>query len=135
MRRGQRGVVEAEARHHPWPEVLDEDVGACRPAAGTRRAPRRLLQIEHHARLAAVDGVEGGLSPPAPPAIARVESPRGGSTLMTRAPMSASNIAQYGPAITWVDIETTMPSSNVVWDIDGPVGTLTLRAARGDGTP
>ena len=45
---------------------------------------------------------------------------------MTRAPMSASNIAQYGPAITWVASTTTMPSSNVAWDIDGPVGTLTL---------
>ena len=40
--------------------------------------------------------------------------------------MSASNIAQYGPAITWVASTTTMPSSNVAWDIDGPVGTLTL---------
>ena len=58
--------------------------------------------------------------------MARVESPAGGSTLITWAPMSASNIAQYGPAITWVASTTTMPSSNVAWDIDGPVGTLTL---------
>jgi hypothetical protein len=34
------------------------------------------------------------LSPPRAPAIDRVESPSGGSTLMTRAPMSDSNIAQ-----------------------------------------
>jgi enoyl-CoA hydratase/carnithine racemase len=56
----------------------------------------------------------------------RVESPAGGSTLMTRAPMSASNIAQYGPAMTWVASRTVMPSSNVAWDIKGPVGIITL---------
>ena len=33
---------------------------------------------------------------------------------------------QYGPAITWVTSSTTMPSSNVVWAIDGPVGTFTF---------
>ena len=38
--------------------------------------------------------LKAALSVPVPPAIARVESPCGGSTLMTRAPMSASNIAQ-----------------------------------------
>jgi enoyl-CoA hydratase/carnithine racemase len=40
--------------------------------------------------------------------------------------MSASNIAQYGPAITWVASRTTMPSSNVGWDINGSVGTVTV---------
>ena len=70
--------------------------------------------------------LKAGLSLPRPPAMPRVESPAGGSTLMTRAPMSASNIAQYGPAITWVASRTTMPSSNVAWDIDGSVGTVTL---------
>jgi len=48
---------------------------------------------------------------------------------MTRAPMSASNIAQYGPAITWVASRTTMPSSNVGsvdWDINESVAIVTL---------
>jgi len=40
--------------------------------------------------------------------------------------MSASNIAQYGPAITWVVSRTTMPSSNVDWDINGSVAIVTL---------
>jgi enoyl-CoA hydratase/carnithine racemase len=40
--------------------------------------------------------------------------------------MSASNIAQYGPAITWVASRTTMPSSNVAWDINGSVAVVTL---------
>jgi enoyl-CoA hydratase/carnithine racemase len=40
--------------------------------------------------------------------------------------MSASNIAQYGPAITWVASRTVMPSSNVVWDIKESVGIVTL---------
>src|SRR5829696_10568618 len=56
----------------------------------------------------------------------RVESPEGGSTLITRAPISASNIAQYGPAITWVASRTTMPSSNVAWDINGSIAIVTL---------
>jgi enoyl-CoA hydratase/carnithine racemase len=48
---------------------------------------------------------------------------------MTRAPMSASNIAAYGPAITWVASRTTMPSSNVGsvdWDIHRSVAIVTL---------
>jgi enoyl-CoA hydratase/carnithine racemase len=40
--------------------------------------------------------------------------------------MSASNIAQYGPAITWVASRTTMPSSNVAWDINESVAVVTL---------
>ena len=67
-----------------------------------------------------------GLSPPQAPAIARVESPSGGSTLITRAPMSDSNIAQYGPAITWVTSSTTMPSSDFAWDITGSSAVLTF---------
>jgi enoyl-CoA hydratase/carnithine racemase len=46
--------------------------------------------------------------------------------LITRAPMSHSSIAQYGPAITCVTSSTVMPSSNVLWDVDGSVGTLTF---------
>ena len=33
---------------------------------------------------------------------------------------------QYGPAITWVASSTHMPSSNVVWATEGPIGTLTF---------
>jgi len=70
--------------------------------------------------------LKAGLSLPRAPAMLRVESPEGGSTLMTRAPISASNIAQYGPAITWVVSRTTMPSSNVAWDINESVASVTL---------
>lgn len=40
--------------------------------------------------------------------------------------MSQSNIAQYGPAITWVTSSTVMPSNNAVSTIDGPILTLTF---------
>ena len=40
--------------------------------------------------------------------------------------MSASNIPQYGPAITCVVSRTVMPSSNVVWDIKESIGIVTL---------
>ena len=43
----------------------------------------------------------------------RVESPPGGSTLITSAPMSHSCIAQKGPAITCVTSSTRIPSSAV----------------------
>src|SRR6185503_10340510 len=70
--------------------------------------------------------LNAALSLPWLPAMVRVESPAGGSTLITRAPMSASNIAQYGPAMTWVASRTTMPSSNVGWDINESVAIVTL---------
>src|SRR5262245_40057446 len=50
------------------------------------------------------------LSVPTAPAIRRVESPPGGSTLITSAPISHSCIAQYGPAITWVMSTTRTPA-------------------------
>src|SRR5688572_8064762 len=74
--------------------------------------------------------LNAALSVPVEPAMVRVESPVGGSILITRAPMSHSNIAQYGPAITWVTSSTTMPSSNVLWDIKGSVGTLTFNRSQ-----
>ncbi len=40
--------------------------------------------------------------------------------------MSDSNIAQYGPAITWVTSSTTMPSSDFAWDITGSSAVLTF---------
>src|SRR5262245_17287011 len=51
------------------------------------------------------------LSVPADPAICLVESPLGGSILMTSAPRSASSIAQKGPAITCVTSSTLRPAS------------------------
>src|SRR5678815_3008165 len=70
--------------------------------------------------------LKAGLSLPRAPAMLRVESPAGGSTLMTRAPMSASNIAQYGPAITWVASRTTMPSSSVDFVINESIAVVTV---------
>ena len=40
--------------------------------------------------------------------------------------MSASNIAQYGPAMTWVASRTTMPSSNVDFVINESIAVVTL---------
>jgi enoyl-CoA hydratase/carnithine racemase len=40
--------------------------------------------------------------------------------------MSHSSIAQYGPAITWETSNTVMSASNVLWDSDGSIGTLTF---------
>src|SRR5688572_2075252 len=83
----------------------------------------RSMTVPSLPRLTALNAA---LSLPRAPAMLRVESPAGGSTLITRAPMSASNIAQYGPAITWVASRTTMPSSNVAWDINESVGIVTF---------
>src|SRR5262245_26905903 len=52
----------------------------------------------------------------------RVESPPGGSTLITSAPRSASCIAQNGPAITCVTSRTRIPSRAVgEWVMSGSV--------------
>jgi hypothetical protein len=57
MCRRQRRVIEAEPGHHPRPEVLDDDVGAAGQAL--EHAARVVgAQIEDHALLAAVGGVE-----------------------------------------------------------------------------
>jgi enoyl-CoA hydratase/carnithine racemase len=50
----------------------------------------------------------------------------GRPTLITRAPTSAGNIPQNGPAITWVASRTDMPSSHVAWDIKGSVAFVCL---------
>ena len=50
-------VADAEPVDHAGPEALDHDVGASRRAAGTRRGPRRRLQVEQHALHAAVPAV------------------------------------------------------------------------------
>src|SRR2546427_701276 len=70
--------------------------------------------------------------------MARVVSPPGGSILMTSAPMSASSMAQKGPAITWVWSRTRSPSSACAWSLTPEVyngagdGTALARAFRMD---
>src|SRR4029453_13687948 len=64
-------------------------------------------------RLPRLTALKPGLSVPRAPAIRRVASPEGGSTLITSAPMSHSCIAQKGPAITCVTSSTRIPSSAV----------------------
>src|SRR5262245_33321791 len=69
----------------------------------------------------------------------RVESPSGGSTLITSAPMSHSCMAQKGPAITCVTSSTRIPSSafpslfmtqqpvpHAIFDVNGPLACLTF---------
>src|SRR5437763_4955213 len=62
-------------------------------------------------RLPRFTALKLGLSAPTAPGIWRVESPAGGSILITSAPRSASSIAQKGPAITCVASSTRRPSS------------------------
>ena len=62
-------------------------------------------------RLPRLTALKLGLSVPTAPGIRRVESPAGGSTLITSAPMSQSSIEQNGPAMTWVRSSTRNPSS------------------------
>src|SRR5262245_39160645 len=88
--------------------------------------PRGRCRSSTMPSLPRLTALKAGLSLPRAPAMARVESPDGGSTLMTRAPISDSNIAQYGPAITCAASRTTMPSSNVDWDISGSAAIVTL---------
>ena len=99
MPRRERLVVESELRQRPGTEVLDHDVGL-RDQALEHRAALRLLEVERHAFLVAVDAQEIralAADETADPS-ARVSSPLPGcSILMTRAPMSASSIVQYGP--------------------------------------
>src|SRR5262249_41995034 len=89
-----------------------------------------------------------GLSEPCAPAMRRVESPAGGSTLITSAPMSHSCMAQNGPAITCVTSSTRTPASappgavesvrsgiylespvstpHMLFDVDGQIARLTI---------
>ena len=55
----ERLVIQSKPRHHPWPVVLDEDVGA---AGEPREHGARfvIIEIEDNGMFAAVDGVEGG---------------------------------------------------------------------------
>src|SRR5690606_4700349 len=51
-----------------------------------------------------------GKKPAPDPNSLRVESPPGGSTLITSAPKSANNMPQVGPITIWVNSTTRMPS-------------------------
>ena len=56
-------------------------------------------------RLPRLTALKPGLSVPDAPAMRRVESPPGGSTLITSAPMSHSCIAQNGPGHHLRDVQ------------------------------
>ena len=114
----QRRIVESEPRQRARPEVLDEDVGRVEEAIDDA-SPVRLLEVERDAFLVAIVPRKYALSPPTNGGPhARVSSPSPGrSTLMTRAPMSASIIVQYGPDSTRVRSRTVMP-------LRGPLGGM-----------
>src|SRR5207248_11554090 len=84
------------------------DDRASRPNTSRPSADLRLITALRFPRFTAL---KLGLSAPTAPGIWRVESPAGGSILITSAPRSASSIAQKGPAITCVTSSTRSPSS------------------------
>src|SRR5918998_6576464 len=83
------------------------------PCSSRRSAcwPGAVLRSSTMPRLPRLTALNAALSWPVAPAIRRVESPSGGSTLITSAPISHSCIAQKGPAITCVTSRTRIPSS------------------------
>src|ERR1700722_20352798 len=68
-------------------------------------------------RLPRLTALKLGLSAPIAPGICRVESPAGGSILITSAPRAASTIAQHGPAITCGASSTRSPDRAEDWVI------------------
>src|SRR5262245_59696790 len=100
--------------------------------------PAGVLRLSTIPRLPRLTALKLGLSRPTAPGMTRVESPAGGSTLITSAPSSASTIAQYGPAITCVTSRTRRPSRaragigapgilmHTIFETAGPVATLTF---------
>ena len=87
-------------------------------SCSSTRAPSGVLEVERDAFLVAVDAEEvRALALEKRRPQARVSSPLPGcSILMTRAPMSASSIVQYGPDSTRVRSRTVIPSSGAIWD-------------------
>src|SRR6058998_2193840 len=75
--------------------------------------PSFILRLITTLRFPRLTALKLGLSPRTAPGICRVESPDGGSILITSAPRSARTIAQNGPAITCVTSSTRRPSSAV----------------------
>src|SRR5262245_23965150 len=73
--------------------------------------PRASFRFTTIPRLLRLMPQKPGLSVPRLPAIVRVGSPSGGSTLTTSAPRSPRSIVQKGPAITCVASTTRRPAS------------------------
>src|SRR5258706_2952431 len=73
--------------------------------------PSSLFRLRTMLRLPRLTALKLGLSAPTAPGICRVESPAGGSILITSAPRSASSIEQNGPAMTCVTSSTRSPFS------------------------
>jgi len=86
-------------------------MSAVRASAFTASTPSFVLRLRTTLRLPRLTALKLGLSVPTAPGIVRVESPFGGSILITSAPRSASSIVQNGPAITWVRSTTRRPAS------------------------
>src|SRR5438874_3513942 len=102
--------------------------------ASRRKTPRpsAFLRFRTRPRLPRLTALKLGLSRPTAPGITRVESPAGGSILITSAPRSASTIAQYGPAITCVTSSTRRRSSARRAAIDANSNAHHLRGRRPD---
>ena len=86
-------------------------MSAVRTSAFTASTPAAVLRSRTTLRLPRLTALKLGLSVPTAPGIVRVESPLGGSILITSAPRSASSIVQKGPAITCVRSMTRSPAS------------------------
>src|SRR5262249_6835717 len=113
-----------------------------RARRGTTSRPPGVLRSTTTLRSPRFTALKLGLSAPTARGIRRVESPDGGSILITSAPRSASSIAQNGPAITCVTSSTRRPSSafmqplystegslstaHTLFAADGPLATLTF---------
>src|SRR5262249_26199831 len=109
------------------------------PASRSRTSrPAGVFRLRTIPRLPRLTALKLGLSRPDAPGMTRVESPAGGSTLITSAPRSASPIGQYGPPITRVTSRTRRPSRaragigvpgilmHTIFETAGPVATLTF---------
>src|SRR6476661_8337133 len=90
-------------------------VGRARRTNASR--PAAVFRLSTTLRLPRLTALKLGLSPATAPGIWRVESPDGGSILITSAPRSASSIAQNGPAITCVTSRTRIPASAAAVDV------------------
>src|SRR5262245_57279774 len=73
--------------------------------------PSACFRFRTTLRLPRLTALKLGLSEPDAPTICRVESPDGGSILMTSAPRSARIVEQKGPAMNCVTSRTRTSSS------------------------
>src|SRR5262249_41214365 len=109
---GCRLVIEAEARHDPRTEVLDEDVRLLDQAARDGLA-LGVLQVQGEAPLAPMSRQEEGghaVEVEVAPCQFRSQSfPPGGSILITSAPRSARNWTPDGPSRNGVKLRPRTP--------------------------